>query len=150
MPCFFFSGVAKGGPGPSKSLLCPATDIERSRYSNRTVIYSNKAVSRPSSTLPTYWFWLCHCSFAFSKSRDIALDSSDNLSSVTIYDQIAVEVGWNSKISYITYLNVYNVHIALCLLYTLMKTRYIAILMYACFKIKLRLLCYNSWSFYGA
>ena len=31
--------------------------------------------------------------FAFSKSRDIALDSSDNLSSVTIYDQIAVEVG---------------------------------------------------------
>ena len=49
MPCFFFSGIAKGKSWPSKSLLCPATKIERSKYSNRTVINSNKAVSSPSS-----------------------------------------------------------------------------------------------------
>ena len=45
------SGVAKmhawQGPGPPKCLLCPTTQFaKRSRYSNRTVKYSIKAVSK--------------------------------------------------------------------------------------------------------
>ena len=60
---------------------------------------------------------------------------------ITICHQVAVEVGQNSKI----YINMYNVHIALCLLCTLMKTRYIAIPMYACFKIKLGATTYDPF-----
>ena len=56
--CIPSSGVAKGGPGRARAhpSVCCAIPLrlKKSRYSNREVKYSNKAVSRQSCALPTY------------------------------------------------------------------------------------------------
>ena len=49
------NGMGVAGPRPSQMLAVPCDlACKRSRYSNRTVKYSNKAVSTPGCTLPTY------------------------------------------------------------------------------------------------
>ena len=51
------SSVAKGRSGRAQAqmlaVLCHLA-CKRSRYFNRTVYYSNKAVSKPGNALPTY------------------------------------------------------------------------------------------------
>ena len=56
-PGIFLYSAWHAGPKPSQifaSSVCLPLGLKRSRYSNRTVKYSNKAVSRPDCALPTY------------------------------------------------------------------------------------------------
>ena len=49
----FHNSIAKGGPRRAQTLSNVCCDLPlRSRYSNRTVKYSNKAVKRPGCAPP--------------------------------------------------------------------------------------------------
>ena len=55
MTSVLYPKAGLAGPRPSQVLDVPChLACKRSRYSNRKVKYSNKAVSKPGCALPTY------------------------------------------------------------------------------------------------